>query len=246
MVGKEKSSAPVRVHVDAMQGGESPQLQEGVVSPQLQGDVVSLQLEEDVVPPQLKDNIVQSDIPATGSPLGDPPQDGVLQGFALVYFENFSSPEIETELVALNQDILPDTDDIDITANEIRRLMGAHPFALCNVAMPSQYFVSGFIGATITCILYGILIGRMSMDANHYVASQAVVVVPWGFKCCVGFISDNFAYSVGGGFTIVHSGTLSFYSPLSVLPYSTRTHSKNIATNSQQTSATSLLQGTYV
>ena len=132
MVGKEKSSAPVRVHVDAMQGGESPQLQEGVVSPQLQGDVVSLQLEEDVVPPQLKDNIVQSDIPATGSPLGDPPQDGVLQGFALVYFENFSSPEIETELVALNQDILPDTDDIDITANEIdtgkdeRRLENDH------------------------------------------------------------------------------------------------------------------------
>ena len=121
------------------------------------------------------------------------PQDDVLHDFALGYSENFSDSDTETEMTALNQDTLPEIGGIDITENEIKRLMGAYPFGLCNVAMPFQYFVSGFIGAIITGILYGILIGRMSVDANHYVASQAVVLVPWGFKCCVGFMSDNFA-----------------------------------------------------
>ena len=160
---------PSRVHVDRMQANVLPC--------------------EDVLEEILPQMNVEDNEPTLAA------LDAELTEFAPSFSDEFIDSDTETELVSLTQHDaeLDTTADIDITANEIKERMRAYPFALCNLAMPFQYFVSGFVGAIITGILYGVLIGRMSVDANHYVTSQAVVLVPWGFKCCVGFLSDNFA-----------------------------------------------------
>ena len=98
--------------------------------------------------------------------------------------DDFGDYELETELTVLtsgNNEVEISTMfhmlEFDITENEIKRRMKVYPFGICNLAMPFQYFVAGFIGAMPTGILYGILIGSMSADANYYVSSQAVVLV---------------------------------------------------------------------
>ena len=65
-------------------------------------------------------------------------------------------------------------------------------FPVRNAAMPFHYFVMGYVSGVINGLLYGILVGTMSLDATQYVTSQAIIVAPWGLKCCIGFVSDNF------------------------------------------------------
>ena len=154
--------------------------------------------------------------------------DTELTDLAPDFSDGSSNSDEETELTELTHThsdagmgTTPIALEFDITDNETKKLMMAYPFGICNQAMPFQYYVSGFIGAMLTGVLYGILIGNMAVDANYYVASQAVVLVPWGFKCFIGFLSDNFpllgrrrVYYCVMGHTIVSStfiGLTAFY-----------------------------------
>lgn len=67
-----------------------------------------------------------------------------------------------------------------------------HPVSLANLALPVHYFVTGFVGAVCSGVLYGVLLGVMAVDAHVFVTSQTVVLAPWGVKCILAFISDAF------------------------------------------------------
>lgn len=61
-----------------------------------------------------------------------------------------------------------------------------------NFALLSHYVVVGFVTTLCSGILYGVLLGSMSVDAHVYVTSQTVLLAPWGVKCIFAFLSDQF------------------------------------------------------
>lgn len=70
--------------------------------------------------------------------------------------------------------------------------MAREPFLMCNIAMPAQYVITGFITATFNGLLYGILMGTMAVNANVYGTAQTAITAPWALKCIAGFMSDQF------------------------------------------------------
>ena len=66
------------------------------------------------------------------------------------------------------------------------------PFSLQNFAFPVHYICTGFVSTLCSGLLYGVLMGTMAVDARIYMTSQTAVASPWGIKCVVGFLSDQF------------------------------------------------------
>ena len=93
---------------------------------------------------------------------------------------------------------------IDSEQRRVRNLI--HPFSCSNAALGVHYFTAGFVSAVCSAVLYGVLMGVMSVQAHVYLTSQTVVASPWGIKAMIGFVSDHFPiagsrrkyYCIGG------------------------------------------------